>query len=222
MGFFAGMTVCFSSVFATEGLLPCLVCLGVSLVTVRGCKKAPRPLIPLFLVSAFLRMLPLGRVLTEELENRGMVLLALGVTAAVGLSFLGQGRLCRAFLPCGLLLLPLLGFCMAGEWSVPVFEAIHPVSLFPAVVCPLSGMFLLPEVKNRIYTPLGMLVGGAFGVLLSLVSFPVWEGTAGILAAILCAAMELGMLWKSPAYTSYRRDEHAAAKRDSSGNRPGG
>lgn len=223
MGFFAGMTLCFSACLTVEGLMPRLLCLLVSLPAALVEGRPSRLLIPLFLSSALLRLVPLGRILYSESGNRGLVLLALCVPAAVILSLLGKERLAGGFLPCGLVLLPLLGFCMAGEWRMPAsLMACPPAEMLTALVCPLAGAFLLPRVKNRLWSLAGVLIGGIFGILLTFVSFPVWEGTAAILGSVPCIAAELSMVWGRSAYTSHRRDGNADTKRDSSGDGSGG
>lgn len=219
MGFFAGMLLCFSACLTVDGVIPRLVCLLFSLLGVFLGREPSRLLIPLFLCSAFLRLLPLGAVLWEEAEERGLILWALCAVSAAVLSFFGRARLSRAFVPCGLVLLPLLGFVMAGEWQIPALGRAEPREMLLALVCPLAGAFLLPGVQNRLWSLAGVLAGGVFGVLTVWVSFPVWEGAAAILCTVPCVAAELGMVWRPSAYQWSRRDANAAAKGAPAGDR---
>jgi hypothetical protein len=217
MGFFAGLLVCFSACMTVEGLMPRLLCLLLSLPCALAGWKAPPWLGPLFAFSFFLRAVALGNAL--GIEGRE-VLLALSLVSAVALGFLGRERLSRSFLPCGLVLLPFLGFCMAGKWVLPpAVMACPPREMLLALVCPVSGAFLTPQVKQRWWTAAGALAGGIFGVLLVFADFPVWEGTAVLAGCLLPMAMEAGMLFRKSAYTWGRRDANGDSKRVAAGDR---
>jgi hypothetical protein len=220
MGFFAGLTLCFSACLTVEGLMPRVVCVLLFLPASLTGWFAPRWLAPLFAASFLLRAVALGGALQLDMEERGLILFALSAAVAAALSFLGREKLTRAFLPCGLLLLPFLGFCMAGKWTLPdAVLACPPEEMLLALVCPLSGAFLVPRVKNRGWTPAGVLIGGVFGILSVFVSFPVWEGVSALASSVVAMAMELGMLCRRAAYTYSRRDAYDAAKRNPAGNR---
>ena len=213
MGFFAGLVLCFSACLTVEGLIPVGFCALLSLVGALLPCSSSRVLFPLFLASALLRLWHLGEALLGGGLARGTVLAVLCAVAAAALAFLGRERLARAFLPCGLVLLPLVGFGMAGEWGLPLSPMeCPPEEMLLAMVCPLSGAFLLPRVQSRFPKVAGALAGGVLGILAVLVRFPLWEGTAAILCALPCAAAELSMLLGRAAYTWSRRDANAAAK----------
>ena len=220
MGFFAGMMLCYSACLAVKGLMPRLTSLLVCLLASLLGRKAPSGLAPLFACAFLLRAVALGRILTMDMGERGWVLFALCLVCVLGLCFVERKKLCRAFLPCGLVLLPLLGFSMAGEWSVPnAVVACPPGEMLLALVCPLSAGFWMPRMQNPWWTVLGVLMGGTLGVLCVFASFPVWEGTAAVMGSVLPMSLELGMLRSKPAYSCSRRDAHETAKRNPAGNR---
>ena len=220
MGFFAGMMLCYSACLAVEGLMPRLTCLPLCLLAALLGRKAPSGLAPLFACAFLLRAAALGRVLTMDMGERGWVLFALCLVCVLGLCFVERARLCRAFLPCGLVLLPFLGFSLAGEWSVPnAVVACPPAEMLLALVCPLSAGFWGVRVQNRWWTVWGVVLGGVFGVLAVFANFPVWEGAAAVMGSVLPMSLELRMLRGKPAYTFGRRDAHETAKRNPAGNR---
>ena len=220
MGFFAGMMLCYSACLTVEGLMPRLTSLLLCLLTVSGVLRCPRRLRFLFALPFFLRAVALGRRLVYDMEERGWVLFALCLVCVLGLCFVERKKLCRAFLPCGLVLLPFLGFSLAGEWRLPsATVACPPGEMLLALVCPVSAGFWMPRMQNPWWTVLGVLTGGTLGVLCVFASFPVWEGTAAVMGSVLPMSLELGMLRGKPAYSCSRRDAHETAKRNPAGNR---
>lgn len=202
MAFFTAFLLTFSSLLTAETLLARVAGGAVCLLLGFGARmfggKCPRFLAPLFLVSCFLRMLPLWGFFIGELgDPRGAVLfllawLALFLLAANKKEAPPSRLFKRSAAPFSLLVMVLCLFTL-GELRVSFGEADLPGVLF----CSLSGVLLLPRSKSLLQTYCGI---GA-GILLALFPAELGRGLFLGLLSPLVGAWELCMVFSAAAYT---------------------
>lgn len=205
MAFFTAFLVTFSSLLTAEGtlarLLAGLVCLLFG-VWVRFFGGKPSPwLAPLFLVSCFLRLVPLWGGFTDILgDPRGGILFFLTLLTVFLLAAdkkeAPPSRLTeRTAIPFSLLAMVLCGLLLRDGilWEGYVIQE----NALPALACSLSGMLLLPRSKSLPLTYGGILAG----IFLAL--FPRGLGQGLLLAILspLLGAAELRMVCSLWAYT---------------------
>ena len=122
--------------------------------------------------------------------------LVVGVVALIAFDRKGaakMGLLASGAVPFSFLALLCVLFCLCGRFALPQLAVPwEQMSLFAAVLFPMSVTLLLPSVRGAWYLPPAALAASCVAVLPVLFfSFPLWKNILCMVLLVFCAGCEL-------------------------------